>query len=203
MAARRTLIRVDTARAMALIERDNAADEPRDVMWFESCTVTAADYPAASPPMRLLGSLLRSAQIAGACRAALELSVSYANERTQFGRPIGKFQAIQHGLASLASQVAAAETASRAACLGEPTFFRTASARIIANRAAEAAVTAAHQAHGAIGFTWEYTLHHLTRRLIAWQTEFGTTLDWSGALGTYAARGGASGFWPMVVHDEG
>ena len=84
-----------------------------------------------------------------------------ANERSQFGKPIGKFQAIQHQLATLAEQTAGAEAGSRAALTSMGRgggLLETASAKIIANLAAEAGVTIAHQVHGAMGFTWEYSL---------------------------------------------
>ena len=65
---------------------------------------------AASTSRRLyaLGAALRTNQIAGALARALEITVRYAGERVQFGRPIGKFQAVQQNLAVLAGQAAAA-----------------------------------------------------------------------------------------------
>jgi len=70
------------------------------------------------------------------------------------------------------------------------------------SRAGEAAATVAgmaHQVHGAIGFTFEHTLHHFTRRLYAWRDEFGTEAHWSGWLGARFIAGGDKAFWPTVT----
>ncbi len=91
------------------------AGEPRDVL-------TAIDGGHAAPLpnavsaelVRGVGALLRAAQMAGAMEAALDLATTYANDRVQFGRPIGKFQAIQQQLALLAEEAAAALVASKA-----------------------------------------------------------------------------------------
>jgi acyl-CoA dehydrogenase len=190
------------SKADAQTHHVNVADEPRDGLHFNRAVVASAPCPARFPEMRATGALMRATQIAGACRGALDLALRQANERSQFGKPIGKFQAVQHQLATLAEQTAAAEAATRAALLAMGKgggLLETASAKIIANLAAEAGVTIAHQVHGAMGFTWEYRLHHLTRRLIAWRSEFGNLQYWSGKLGTAAAEHGADGFWPMIV----
>ena len=73
----------------------NAADEPRDSLHYRDVAVACALCPGVFPDMRGIGALMRAAQISGACRGALELSLKQANERSQFGKPIGKFQAIQ------------------------------------------------------------------------------------------------------------
>jgi acyl-CoA dehydrogenase len=63
----------------------------------------------------LMGAAARAMQMAGALEAILDLSVAYANERVAFGRPIGKFQAVQQSLARLAGEVAAAVAAAGSA----------------------------------------------------------------------------------------
>ena len=60
---------------------------------------------------------MRAAQMAGAMEAALGLATTYANDRVQFGRPIGKFQAIQQQLALLAEEAAAALVAVESAAI--------------------------------------------------------------------------------------
>lgn len=73
----------------------NVAGEPRDDLHFSSAPVLAcAPLPLGIPAEALLlgGALLRSAQIAGASLALLEMTSSYASERSQFGRPIGAFR---------------------------------------------------------------------------------------------------------------
>lgn len=190
------LVCIDVARG-DVAQRANAASEPRDDIRIAGASVLSAVH--AGPDMMMHGALARAAQIAGAGRSALELAIAHVTERSQFGKPLAKFQAVQHGLATLAEQVSAAEAASRAAHDAGPGLLQTASAKIVANVAAEAAIAIAHQMHGAIGFTWEYALHHRTRRLIAWGGEFGNTRHWSAALGGLAAEQGAEGFWPFLV----
>ncbi len=66
---------------------------------------------AAVADTELAMAFARACQIAGALDAALALSIAYANERQQFGRPLGKFQAVQQSLASFACEAAAANCA--------------------------------------------------------------------------------------------
>ena len=148
----------------------------------------------------------RSCQIAGALDAALALSVGYVNERQQFGRPLGKFQAVQQNLASFAGEAAAANCAAMGAAQalvrGEA-HFEIAAAKLRANRAVEIGTTVAHQVHGAIGFTQEYGLHPLTRRLWQWRSEFGNDAYWSRELGSKVVAAGAEAFWPDLTARTG
>lgn len=140
----------------------------------------------------------RTCQIAGALDAALALSVAYVNERQQFGRPLGKFQAVQQSLATFACEAAAANCAAMGAAQaldrGEA-GFEIAAAKLRANRAVEVGTTVAHQVHGAIGFTREYALQHLTRRLWQWRSEYGNDSYWSAKLGSDVVARGAVNFW--------
>lgn len=74
-----------------------------------------------------------------------------------------------------------------------------AAAKLRANMAAGRGGAIAHQVHGAIGFTLEYPLNHLTRRLVAWRSEFGGERFWSARLGAWAIGVGASGLWPAIT----
>lgn len=189
-------------QADRVCHRTNAADEPRDDFSFSGCKVAISPAAGRTPEMLTIGALARAAQIAGACRGALDLTRTYANDREQFGRPLAKFQAIQHMIATLAEHARAAEAASRAAfetvCHGVG-VLEVASAKIIANIAAEQAISIAHQTHGAMGFTWEYSLHQFTRRLIAWGSEFGNLRCWDSALGALVAATGPKALWPLIV----
>jgi alkylation response protein AidB-like acyl-CoA dehydrogenase len=147
---------------------------------------------------------MRAAQIAGAAEAALELSVRYANDRVQFGRPIGKFQAIQQQLALLAEEVAASIVAVESAAIAVAEDRASAAiavpaAKIRTGEAAGKICDIAHQVHGAIGFTEEHSLHYLTRRLWSWRDEFGTEADWALALGRHMAALGADALWPTIT----
>jgi len=106
------------------------------------------------------------------------------NTRVQFGKPLGRFQAIQHQLAQLAAQTAAAGAAARAAfdALDADALqagFDIAVAKQRASEAAQIGAAIAHQVHGAMGITEEYSLHPLTRRLWAWSAEYGSAACWS------------------------
>ena len=148
--------------------------------------------------MWVYGALARAAQMAGALESLLAQSVRYATERKQFGRPIGAFQAIQHQLAILAGHTAAAGMAAANACRaaerGDPTF-EVAAAKVRVGEAAGVACSIAHQTHGAIGFTYEHSLHFSTRRLWSWRAEFGAESVWAAELGRRVAARGADQLW--------
>ncbi len=149
-----------------------------------------------------LGALARTAQIAGALDAALAMSVDYANQRQQFGRALGKFQAVQQSLATFACEAAAANCAAigvgQAMVRGHAPY-EIAAAKLRANRAVGLGATLAHQVHGAIGFTQDYALHPLTRRLWAWRSEFGNDAYWSRQLGPQIIARGAENFWADIT----
>jgi len=129
---------------------------------------------------------LRVLQMSGALNRILSLCVEYANTRKQFGRLIGKFQAIQHMLADLAIQSAAAQAAALYACrcLDRGDAEQGASvAKSQVSKVAGTAAAIAHQVFGAIGVTDEHELHYYTRRLWQWRTEAGSEYFWSERLG--------------------
>lgn len=192
------------ALAEAMVVPDNnVAGEPRDTVTLDARSkVAEAPASAETDAMMLGGAMLRSAQIAGALGRLTELSADYANERVQFGRPIGKFQAVQQQLAVLATQAAAAVAASEAAFLmAAPSAQRvtTASAKAVAGEAAGKGAAIAHAVFGAIGFTHEHSLHFLTRRLWAWRAEYGSDAFWTDQLGRILAARGDEGLWPFVT----
>jgi acyl-CoA dehydrogenase len=147
------------------------------------------------------GAALRVAEMAGALERVLELTVTYANERVQFGKPIGKQQAIQQQLAILAGQAAACGAAAdiAGAAFERLDVLAIAAAKARAGEAASIAAPIAHQVHGAIGFTEEHRLHFFTRRLWAWRDEFGSQRYWSAVVGRKAIAAGGNGIWPFVV----
>ena len=177
----------------------NIGRDPRDGLMIDA--LVAQTGPGGS--VMAAGALVRACQMAGAVARVLDMTVTYASERSQFGRPIGKFQAIQQQLASLASETAAADMAVRMACRsldrGADGFVEIATAKIRAGEAAGKAAAIAHQVHGAIGFTDEHHLHHFTRRLWSWRAEFGTESVWAGHLGRLVAARGADNLWPGLT----
>lgn len=174
----------------------NLAGEPRDGFRF-TAVLPVAELGEDSRARTCLIAV-KVSQMAGALEAALDLAISYANQRIQFGKPIGKFQALQHQLAIMAEEVAAATAAAgqvaRAAAFG-PAEFEAAAAKLRANRAADASVPILHQAFGAIGFTQEHSLHRYTQRLLSWRSEQGGDRLCSEWLGQAVISRGASALW--------
>ena len=183
----------------------NLAGEPRDTVVFDAALPADAVAPSAGfgpVQLRAAGAALRTVQIAGALSRALAVSVAYAQSRVQFGRPIGKFQAVQHNLAVMAGQAAAAMAAADLAAdalAGDLSPLAVGAAKARAGEAASIAAGLAHQSHGAIGFTQEYELHHTTRRLWSWRDEFGNEAEWNAVVGRAALRAGADGLWPALT----
>ena len=185
----------------AAVEK-NLAGEPRALLRFVRAPLIAcAPLPGALARLEAEGALYRSVQMAGALERTLEYALQYANERVQFGRPIGKFQAVQHMLAVLAGQVAAASAAADAAVETSriaPDEFAVSVAKSRTGEAAGKAAEIAHQVHGAMGYTREHNLHYSTRRLWSWRDEFGNETYWQTRLGRAVAAAGADALWPML-----
>lgn len=140
---------------------------------------------AAEPDTVLVcAAAVSSALMAGAMARVLEMSLRHASERQQFGRSLGKFQAIQQQLAVLAEQVLSTQVAARGAFVGasfDP--VRVAAAKCRANEAATVVCNIAHAIHGAIGVTAEFDLQLYTRRIKQWQLAFGSEVYWGARLG--------------------
>jgi acyl-CoA dehydrogenase len=139
--------------------------------------------------------------MAGALLAMSELTVEYTSERRQFGQAVGRFQAVQLHLVRCAEEAAlvdlAVQVAAREADRGDARF-EIASAKLLADDAARVASRAAHQAHGAIGMTQEYALHHLSRRLWAWRAEYGDR-TWPERLGRAVATTGPDNLYRVIA----
>jgi acyl-CoA dehydrogenase len=187
---------------------ENLAREPRDQVTVD--TTVAGDRAAPVAPaivgeLLLRGALARALMIAGAGARALTLTCEHASLRQQFGRPIASFQAVQHQVAVLACEVAAAEAATAAAVRVCEAGFEQAEATVAVAaakvRAAQAAGTVAaiaHEVHGAIGMTQEHVLRFTTSRLWSWRDEWGTEVLWAEKLARCVAAG-TNGTWPVIA----
>jgi acyl-CoA dehydrogenase len=145
---------------------------------------------------------LRTCQIAGALNQVLALCVEYGNTRIQFGKPIGKFQAVQHMIAELASMTAATQAAGMFACRridSGDAEFGAAVAKIQSGKAATRGAEIAHQVFGAIGVTDEHMLHYFTRRLWQWRSEGGSNHYWAETLGRQLLARQGSDLWPVIA----
>ena len=182
----------------------NLADEPRDTVVFDGVRVTVrADAPTGVTEQTLWerSALGRAALMTGAISAVAAMTLRYSGEREQFGRPIGRFQAVQAHLVTIHQQAAVVESAIDGAVdaveLGRGSF-EIACAKMLADRAARLVTAAAHQTHGAIGMTKEYPLHYLTRRLWAWRDEAGGHHRWADRLGAALVARGPDGLYPAI-----
>ncbi|KFG90913.1 Acyl-CoA dehydrogenase [Sphingobium herbicidovorans NBRC 16415] len=134
--------------------------------------------------VQLAAAAVASAQMAGAMARVLDMTISFAGERQQFGRPLGKFQAIQQQLAVLAEQVISSQVAARGAFAGARfDRARVAAAKCRTSEAVTIVCNIAHAVHGAIGVTAEFDLQLYTRRLKQWQLAFGSESYWARKLG--------------------
>ena len=142
-----------------------------------------------------------------ALEAMLDISVTYSQDRVAFERPISKFQAVQHNLARLAGEVAAAVCAAasaadalqRAGTFDNEVFFEIAAAKIRVGEAAGEGAGIAHQVHGAIGFTMEHILQRYSRRVWSWRDEFGSESAWAVRLGEAVAANGGDELWASLA----
>ncbi|MCZ7530175.1 MAG: acyl-CoA dehydrogenase [Acidimicrobiia bacterium] len=123
-------------------------------------------------------TVLGAADLLGVAETALEMTTAYAKERTQFGRPIGSFQAVSHRLADLLVDVEISRSLLYAACLALDEDQADASALVSAAKAfasdtAVRATEAAVHLHGGIGFTWDLDVHLYLRRARAGAASLG------------------------------
>jgi acyl-CoA dehydrogenase len=133
-----------------------------------------------------LQAALYSAQLAGALMAVFSRTLQYANDRQQFGKPIGKFQAIQHQLSVMSEHTFAARMAAQLGLCATgqvPDRLRVAMAKARTSEAALEVAGLSHSIHGAIGFTREFDLQLYTRRLHAWRQAAGSESYWHDVLG--------------------
>jgi acyl-CoA dehydrogenase len=199
---------LESSEASASSASANLCGEARDDLTFENYQPVAFGPLADGLDQSVLltgGAMLRSAQIAGALEALLGIAAEYANERVQFGKPIAKFQVVQHQLAVLAENVAAARVAAQAAFSESGAGFSNLhlmAAKICASESASVGASVGHGVHGAIGFTREYSLHPLTRRLWAWRSEYGSASYWSQQLGEQVCKAGSGRLWPSITSGE-
>jgi alkylation response protein AidB-like acyl-CoA dehydrogenase len=118
----------------------------------------------------------------GVAQRALDLSVAYANERQQFGRPIGSFQAVKHKCVDMMVGVETARSlayyAAWAVTENAPDVDEAvAMAKAYASDVATTVTSEAIQVHGGIGFTWEHDIHLYHRRALAIAAAFGSGVE--------------------------
>lgn len=186
------------------VEADLAQIEPREVLdgTHSLCDVQLRDAPAvrlgrAGDGARILehtlqvGAVCMAAEQCGATGALLHRTTEYAKQRRQFGRPIGSFQAVKHGLADILVPLELARSAAFWAAWQQPgTDAFTLGAAVARSQCAETALNAAKDCivlHGGIGFTWEHDAHLFTRRARMGYSLLGTPAQWRQRLASVLA----------------
>lgn len=145
-------ILVETAAGMHLVEAESFALEPVGVFSSLAARAVFEDRSAAAPlaapasGLRALSAVLRTALIAGAAERVTAMTALYANERVQFGKPIGRQQALQQQMAVMAEDMVACRIASQIGCSGSfpPPIEVAAIAKSTASQAAAEVAATAH-----------------------------------------------------------
>jgi alkylation response protein AidB-like acyl-CoA dehydrogenase len=182
-------IGMDGSSAGLHVERIGTVDETRRLFTvaFDRVEVSADDLlcEPGQPAVDLfddvlaLGVVAASIDAAGAAERALEVTADYAKERSQFGRPIGSFQAVKHHCANMAIAVEASRAAAHAAASaldGDRSGWAV-NASITSSYVGPACsdVCALEmRVHGGIGFTWEHDTHLRMKRVKLDEVLFGT-----------------------------
>jgi alkylation response protein AidB-like acyl-CoA dehydrogenase len=171
----------DPAAATATVKLDSVVVAPEAVL-------TGATTLEATRAAFAVGAVATAAEGIGAASAALDLAITYAREREQFGRPIGSFQALKHLMADahVDREVAWSSVLYAAAALDELLPDAQDAAAIAAAygaRASRVVVEVALQVLGGIAFTWEHDVHLLQRRVLSCERRFGDALAHESRLG--------------------
>jgi alkylation response protein AidB-like acyl-CoA dehydrogenase len=182
---------VDTGSGLCLVPMEELAPEPTGVRGDFSArlafsgTARGTRLPAPDHGLRPMAAVLRAALIAGLSAHVLDMTIVHANQRAQFGKPIGRQQAVQQQMAVMAQHVVAARMAAQLGCVREPEVCpsRAALAKSTTSEAAIEVIAIAHAIHGAIGISEEFDLQLLTRRLQSWRLADGSSSYWNRILG--------------------
>lgn len=151
------------------------------------------DAGAGLPALDELAATACAGLIAGAMDRVLAMTLDHANQRQQFGKPIGRFQAVQQQISVMAEQVWAARMAAQLAFQGRdglPRPLLAALGKARASLAVARVADIAHAVHGAIGITEEYDLQLYTRRLREWRLAAGSESHWQARIGAHALADG-------------
>jgi len=151
------------------------SDPPADARRISDVVAAQASLKAAFDR----GALFTAAELIGIAQRAIDMAVAYAEERQQFGRPIGANQAVKHLLAEAQVKIEFARPVlyAAAAALSHPDAYasaRVSHAFVAASAAADLATRRSVQVHGAMGYSWEVDVHFYLKRAL------GLSSDWGG-----------------------
>ncbi|WP_040841782.1 acyl-CoA dehydrogenase family protein [Nocardia brevicatena] len=187
------------APGISVTEGTDLVGAPVDDLVFTATPVEfRGESPLGSAELWQRGALAYSVALAGAARAVRDQTLRHAAERTQFGRPLTKFQAVQQRLATLGALTAMMETATDAAVATPGESTAVAAAKAVTSAAAGEVAAIGHQIHGAIGFTSEHRLGRFTTSLWSWRERYGDERYWADSLAERILEGGAD-VWDIVA----
>ena len=178
-AEKHEVVAVDLTAGPA-VEREPAMDITRPLGWLRLEGRETTQLGGADAATQLLdrGAAAYAASLLGGAARVLELTVEYAKERVQFGKPIGSFQAVKHRCADMLVDVEGMRSTAywAAWCLSasDPEASVAASvAKVWCSDASRRVMASGLQVHGGIGFTWEHDLHLFLKRSHLDQLAFG------------------------------
>ena len=154
-----------------MIPSNDPSREIYKINSIKNAISSTEDFEELNSAVSARGALMTAALLIGLAQKMIDLSSAYALDRTQFGKPIGSFQAVKHMLADVAVRIEFAKPADYRAAysLSEnnpKSALHCAHAKLMSSQAAELACKNSIQAHGAMGYTWEMDLHIYMRK--AW-----------------------------------
>ncbi|MEA1852140.1 acyl-CoA dehydrogenase family protein [Cytobacillus sp. FSL W7-1323] len=190
-------------------EQVNLAGEPRDSLIFHDIhigdsAIKIIEDCESKKIVEQLYALAKAAMLAGISERVVQECLSYASERKQFGKNLYRFQAVQQHISLLVGETAACLAAVNNAVemlQGSYDSLSIMLTKIKVSAVAGDIAMTAHQLHGAIGMTYEHTLHHLTKRLWSWRDEAGNERYWQGELSTYIAHSPVT-IWSLLVDNH-
>jgi alkylation response protein AidB-like acyl-CoA dehydrogenase len=189
-----------------IVDSYTLAGEPRGAITFDVPVADTVELSrAVGDELVRRGAWARCVQILGAFSAAADLTTKHIGERQQFGRPLSRFQAVQHALAGMLGEIERSRAATALATAAASDFgfdsrradYAVTAAKVAVGRAVGPVTTIAHQLHGAIGTTIEHPLWLATMRTRSWADEYGTTGYHARRLGRMALSGDDP--WDLVV----
>lgn len=133
--------------------------------------------PSVTKTIEGYGTAAACAEMVGGAQKVLDMTVAYASQRKQFGRPVGSFQAVQHHCANMATDILGSRLIAYEAIWhlseGREAAEQVSVAKAWVSEAYRRVCALGHQVHGAIGFTHEYDLHYYLRHAISAEATFG------------------------------
>ncbi|MDM0103459.1 acyl-CoA dehydrogenase family protein [Variovorax sp. J22R24] len=191
----------------------DAAQAGRTTSGVRGSQAASLRWPTASVPapigdngreVAVFSAALHAAAIAGAMERMFAMTLGYCNDRVQFGKAIGKFQAVQHQLSVMAEHVACACVAAElafAAGAKVPAPLAAATAKARTSASVPLVASTAHALHGAIGVTEEFDLQLYSRRLHEWRMADGSEAWWNRIVGEAVLAHSATSILQFAMED--